>query len=131
MMRLPFAAVLIFAALGVPAGAQTPGPYATTLTAPQPAASRASRFPRPGRTPHAQKTPFQAFTNPAGKGQSPANASLCNRSSVGAQQAQHVNPITGQPQASTIVSVPVTKGGGSIASATNRQQQVEACAHTR
>jgi hypothetical protein len=126
MIRLPFAAVLIVAALGSPAGAQTPGPYATTLTAPQPGASRR---PRAARTPSANKTPFQSFTNPAGKGQTTANGSVCNRQSVNAQQAQTVNPITGLPQASTIVSVPVTKGSGSIPNATNRQQQLQTCAH--
>jgi hypothetical protein len=40
-----------------------------------------------------------------------------------------VNPITGKLQAAPIIEIPVTKGGGSVASATTRAQQAQACAH--
>jgi hypothetical protein len=42
-----------------------------------------------------------------------------------------LNPITGKPQAATIVSIPLGKGSGDIASATTRSQQAQACAHSR
>lgn len=45
--------------------------------------------------------------------------------------AQMINPITGKLQAQTIVSIPLTKGGPSSASATQRRQQREACARGR
>jgi hypothetical protein len=37
------------------------------------------------------------------------------------------NPITGQPQAAPIIEIPI--GGGSVANATNRAQQNQACLH--
>jgi hypothetical protein len=68
------------------------------------------------------------FTNPSSKHNlTTANGASCTRNAASAQQ--RINPITGQPQAATIVSIPITKGGGSVASATNRQQQLDACAH--
>jgi hypothetical protein len=57
-----------------------------------------------------------------------ANGSACTRNGVAAQQ-QTINPITGQRQAQTLVSIPVGKGSGSVADATTRRQQLEACAH--
>jgi hypothetical protein len=122
MRSLLIAVALI--AVAAPALAQTPS--STTLPVlPTPHAS-ATPHPHPSPRPTAVMT----FTNPAPKRgqQATANGTTCTRNGVAAQQ-QHINPITGQPQASTIVSVPITGGSGSIASATNRQQQLEACAH--
>jgi hypothetical protein len=42
-----------------------------------------------------------------------------------------VNPITGKAQAKPIIEIPLGKGAGSVASATNRAQQHQACAHAR
>jgi hypothetical protein len=100
-MRFSILAALVVLVAATPAGAQTPNPH---------------------------KTPVMQLQHPAAHhGVTPADASVCNRNAVTA--AQHVNPITGQKQAQTIVSVPLTKGSGSVASATNRQQQLDACAH--
>ena len=53
-------------------------------------------------------------------------------SAVMANRAQlSVNPINGQAQAAPIVSIPLSKGGGSVANATTKAQQAHACAHTR
>jgi hypothetical protein len=95
----------VLVAFLAPAAAQTPPPH----------------HPLP------RKTPIMSITNPGGKGQPTANGSFCNRNSVAAQQ--RINPITGQPQAQTIVSIPVTNQTSSIAASTNHQQQLEACAH--
>jgi hypothetical protein len=112
-MRFSLAAgALVTLAAFAPAGAQTPS---------------ASHSPAP----HPHKTPFMTFANPAhGHGQPSAGSSFCNRNSVAAQQ-QKINPITGQPQAQTLVSVPLTSHAGSVPAATTRQQQLEACAHPR
>jgi hypothetical protein len=68
------------------------------------------------------------FSNPAAKHNlSSANGSSCVRNGVAAQR--HINPITGQPQAGTLVSIPLGRNSGTMASATNHQQQIEACAH--
>jgi hypothetical protein len=40
-----------------------------------------------------------------------------------------INPINGQKQAAPIVAVPLTSGAGTVASATNRAQQNQACVH--
>jgi len=113
-------------AFAAPANGQTPGPYATSLVPP----------PLPARTPHTVRSPhphgsgrpapFMTFTNPSGL--SPAGGASCVRNGIAAQQ--RINPITGQPQAATIVSIPVTSHSGTMKSATNHQQQIEACAHT-
>jgi hypothetical protein len=95
--------------------------FAAALLAPAVAQTPAPHHPAP------HKTPFMTFTSPAGKGQPTANSSFCNRNSIAAQQ--RINPITGQPQAQTIVSVPITNRTSSVAAATTHQQQLEACAH--
>ncbi len=131
-LRAAAIAVILIAAAG-PAGAETPVPDATTLIAPQPMPSPTHHHHHhdasasPG--PHASKKPFMTFTNPSSSkhGQPTASGASCTRNA--ASLPQRTNPITGQPQAATIVSVPLTKGGGSVASATNRQQQLDACAH--
>jgi hypothetical protein len=122
-MRLALIAVVLIASAGR-ALAQTPS--STTLPVlPMPAVSA---------TPHARLTPrptaVSTFTNPGSKHAhvlTPAGGSSCNRNATAAQQ--RINPITGQPQAATIVSVPIGSNAGTVASATNHQQQIEACAH--
>ena len=131
-MRLaPAAAAFGLAFLSAPAGAQgpniSPAPYATTLHVP---AAHTTATPQRVAVPSARATPVMTLTNPPHKGPASVNGTNCTRNGVAAQQ-QTINPITGQPQAATIVSIPVTKGGGSIPSATTRQQQLEACAHRR
>jgi hypothetical protein len=110
-------------AIAAPAAAQSPPAYPSVLTPPPLPAT-------PAAHPHTSPRPtaVMTFRNPAAKGGStPMSAAACNRSPVYAQQ--RLNPITGQPQTATLVSIPVTKGGGSIASATTRKGQQEACAH--
>jgi hypothetical protein len=125
MRFLMLAAAFAGFAVAAPANAQAPGPYVTSLVPP----------PLPARTPHVARSPhphgsgrpapFMTFTNPSGL--SSAGGSSCARNGVVAQG--RVNPITGQPQAATIVSIPVTSHSGTMKSATNHQQQIEACAH--
>jgi hypothetical protein len=127
MRFLLVAAAFAGIAVAAPANAQTPGPYVTSLVPP----------PLPARTPHVARAPrphgsgrpapFMTFTNPSGL--SAAGGSSCSRNAIAAQQ--HVNPITGQPQTATIVSIPVTSNSGTMKSATNHRQQIEACAHAR
>jgi hypothetical protein len=124
MMRTALIAAGILIASIVPAAAQTSS--STTL----PVVS----MPKATATPHVPVTPrptaVSTFTNPSSKHAhvlTPAGGSSCNRNAVAAQQ--RVNPITGQPQAATIVSVPIGNNAGTVASATNHQQQIEACAH--
>jgi hypothetical protein len=75
-----------------------------------------------------KSTPM-TFTNPA----LPANSkSMTGQGCIGqnANAGQTaINPITGKPQAATIVAIPVTNGSGTVASATTRSQQTTACAH--
>jgi hypothetical protein len=110
-------AILLAAALSAAALGQT--------TAPAPAAPH-----KHNATMH--KSQPMTFTNPANH---TANAgSMSGQGCIGqnANAAQTaINPITGKPQAAPIVVVPVTKGGGSVASATKHAQQNQACAHSR
>jgi len=125
MRSFPIAVAVCLIACSVRAGAQTPS--STTL----PVVS----MPRPTATPHVHQTPrptaVTTFTNPSSTkaGQTTAGGAVCNRNATAAQA--HVNPITGQPQAATIVSVPLSKDSTTIAGSTNRRQQIEACAHPR
>ena len=125
MRSLAVALAIAAVVLAAPAGAQTNPPYPTVLTPPP----LPAKTPGPAHSAHpaAKATPFMTFSNPAGKG--PVNSTACSRTAMSAQQ-QHTNPITGQPQAATLVSVPVTKGGGSVKSATSAQQMADACAHS-
>jgi hypothetical protein len=115
MMRF----ALLFSALAIatlaPAAAQTPGPHGTPTS---PALSRkvpASNFVNPGN--HASKL-------------GPMSGQGC-MSGPGANRSQAaINPINGHAQAATIISIPIGKGGGSVANATTRSQQAQACAHT-
>jgi hypothetical protein len=118
---------VILVALAAPAGAQSAPPNPTVLT-PPPLPSHApvaAHSPHPH--PSTRATPFMTFSNPAAKGRT--NGTACNRTAMTSAQ-QRTNPITGQPQAATIVSVPITSGGGSVKSATAAQQQADACAHS-
>jgi hypothetical protein len=115
MMRLAVLfAALVALATAVPAGAQTPPPehHHTALE---------------------HKATPMTFTNPANPKNNPGTRSgrdcISGRGANAAQQT--VDPVTGKPRAATFLSVPLTKGGGSVASATSRSQQAAACAHTR
>jgi hypothetical protein len=91
-------------ALVAPAAAQTPQPH-----------------PSGGliNNPNARGTPH------------PLHGRACN-SAIMANRAQTaVNPINGQSQAKPFISIPLNKNGGSVANATTRAQQAQACAHTR
>ena len=132
MRCVPAVLVFISAAAAVPAWAATSAPttgtaapVATTLTAPQPKATARGAVTT---APRVRPTPGMSVFNRS-KNQPIGTGVQCNRNAVTAQQ--HINPITGQKQADTIVSVTVNPGGGSIPSATNRQQQLDACAHAR
>jgi hypothetical protein len=123
MMRLALLAVALIGSTGS-AMAQTPS--STTLPV--------LPMPRVTATPYVHVTPrptaVSTFTSPNSKHAhvlTPAGGSSCNRNATAAQQ--RINPITGQPQAATIVSVPVGSNAGTVASATNHQQQIDACAH--
>jgi hypothetical protein len=123
VMRSLLIAVLLIAST-VPVAAQTPS--STTLPV--------LPMPRVSATPHVHLTPrptaVSTFTNPGSKHAhvlTPAGGSSCTRNAIAAQQ--RVNPITGQPQAGTLVSVPIGNNAGTLASATNHQQQIDACAH--
>ena len=58
------------------------------------------------------------------------NGAGCTSGAMASRSQLAVNPINGKAQAAPIVSIPLTKGGGSVADATTRAQQVHACAHT-
>jgi hypothetical protein len=71
------------------------------------------------------------LTNPgASSSTSTMSGAGCGGPRANAAQTA-INPITGQPQAAPIVAVPLTKGAGTVASATNHAQQAQACAHGR
>jgi hypothetical protein len=59
------------------------------------------------------------------------NGAGCMSGAMASRSQLAVNPINGKAQAAPIVSVPIGKGGGSVADATTRAQQAHACAHTR
>jgi hypothetical protein len=120
------AAALLLAA---PALAQTPTATASaTLPSVLPVMPMPQRthapHPRPRHSPSPapKATMFMTLTNPGARG-SINGGSCANRPAVSTN-----NPITGQPQAQTIVSVPLTPGSGSVADATTRSQQAAACA---
>ncbi len=114
-MRLAaFLTVLAAVATAAPIAAQTPSPHPTGAMG--------------VRNKHAT-----TLSNPANR---KTNAhTMSGRGCISGPNATRaelaVNPITGKAQAAPIVSIPLTKGGGDIASATTRAQQAHACAHTR
>jgi hypothetical protein len=72
------------------------------------------------------------FTNPAAPRSN--SGSMTGQGCIGqnANASQTaINPITGKPQAAPIVAIPVSHGAGTVASATQRAQQNQACAHGR
>jgi hypothetical protein len=102
---------------------------ATVATAAPTAAAQAPA-PHPTGT---HKPHVSSLSNPANHKTNPHTMS--GRDCISGPNANRaqltVNPITGKPQAAPLVSIPLTKGGGSVASATTRAQQAHACAHTR
>ena len=96
-----------------------------------PAVAAAAPSPRPTGAMGMRKTPPSAFLNSANRKHKPASMSGrgCTSGTLSMRAHLAVNPITGKPQAAPIVSVPLSKGGGSVAAATTRAQQAHACAH--
>ena len=105
---------LLAAATALPATAQTSAPHVSTVMGPR-------------------KVPVKNLLNsPNGKSNTHSMSGQGCMSGPTAVRAQNaINPITGKPQAATIVSIPLGKGSGDIASATTRAQQAEACARSR
>jgi hypothetical protein len=114
-MRLAFlvTALAVFVT-AVPAVAQTPNPQATGGIG-------------------MKRVPTPTLQNPANRQNNPGTASVqaCISGPTAMRSQNMVNPITGLPQAAPIIEIPVTKGGGSVASATTRAQQAQACVHGR
>lgn len=107
-------AVLVAAATAGPAAAATPPPHASAVMG-------------------VHKLPVKGFLNsPKGKGNTHSMSGQgCISGPMAVRAQKTLNPITGKPQAATIVAVPLGKGSGDVASATTRAQQAEACAHAR
>ncbi len=74
-----------------------------------------------------------SLTNPGAKSHNVGTMSGagCNSGAMMSRSQQAVNPINGQAQAAPIISIPIGKGGGSVANATTKAQQAHGCAHTR
>ena len=106
-------AALVAGAAALPAAAESPAPHPTGTTG-------------------LKKTPVTTLENP---GAHAKPRTLSGKDCIGGGMANaaqtEVNPITGKAQAAPIVSVPITKGGGSVAAATAHAQQTQACVHTR
>jgi hypothetical protein len=118
MMRLAVLfTALIAVATAVPAGAQVPSPTPRAYH----------------HTALQHKAQPLTFSNPANPKYNPGALSgqrcISGRGANAGQQT--VDPVTGKPRAATIVSIPLSKGGGSIASSTTRSQLAEACGHPR
>lgn len=126
MMRLGWVLVVLTLATGAPAGAQSPAPHGTP-------AAHASPGGHATSSAYSKKIPVNTFNNPGSHGATPGTMSGqgCINGPTANRAQTTVNPVNGKPQAATIVSVPLGKGSGSVANATTRQQQAEACAHTR
>jgi hypothetical protein len=127
-MRTLLIALVASAALTAPAAAQS----TTTATVPAAQASYAAVHPSPAAhaatKPGATPTPFMTFNNPVHNKNLPtASGADCNR--MTASTMGNKNPVNGAQGSQTLVSVPITKGGGSVASSTNRAQQRNACGH--
>jgi hypothetical protein len=107
--------VLVAAATAGPAAAQTAHPTPTS----------AANYAKVHHT--------MSLTNPGKPSHNVGTMSGAGcTTAVMANRAQSsVNPINGQAQAAPIVSIPLGKGGGSVANATTKAQQAHACAHTR
>ncbi len=86
--------------------------------------------PAPPPVPLSTKLPATSLTNPGGQKTHPMNGQGCMSGPGANRAALTVNPVNGHAQAATIVSIPITKGGGSVANSTTHAQQAQACAHT-
>jgi hypothetical protein len=102
--------ILITVGGAAPVAAQTPHPT--------PSLAGASR-----KVPVSLSNPGSSGNTHAMSGQGCISGPTANRAQ------QYVNPITGKLMAAPIVEIPLTKGSGSVASATTRSQQAYACAH--
>jgi hypothetical protein len=116
MMRLAVVVIaLVAVATAVPAGAQAPTP--------SPRAYKNSALQH--------KAKPMTFSNPGNPKYNPGTRSgrdcISGRGANAGQQT--INPVTGQPKAATIVSIPLGQGGGSVASSTSKAQQAQACGH--
>jgi hypothetical protein len=114
----PFAlllSVLVATATAVPAAAQTAHPTPSS----------------PAN--YAKVHHVSSLTNPGAQRNKVGtmNGAGCTSGAMASRSQLAVNPINGQAQAAPIVSIPLNKGGGSIADATTRAQQAHTCAHTR
>ena len=103
--------VLVALTLVAPAAAQTPKPHSANLVSPHGASLL--------NNPNARVTPHSI------------HGRACNGPIMAHRAQTAVNPINGQSQAAPIISIPLGKNGGSVANATSRAQQAQACAHTR
>ncbi len=94
-------------------------------------AQTASEVPHKHNATYHRSTPM-TFTNPGSHSSvaGPAGGQSCIGHNANAAQTA-VNPITGKAQAAPFVVVPVSNNGGSVASATTRAQQAQACAQAR
>jgi len=115
MMRFALLFLALALAAVAPAAAQTPRPHGTPTSGAMVRKVPASNFVNPGNN-ASRVGPMSGQGCMSGPG---ANRSLAA-----------VNPITGQAQAAPIISIPLGPGGGSVANATTRAQQAQACAHT-
>jgi hypothetical protein len=118
MMRLAvLVSALVAVATAVPAGAQaaTPSPHVYKHSALK------------------HKAKPTTFSNPGNPKYNPGKQSgrdcISGRGANAGQQT--IDPVTGKPRAATIVSIPLGNGAGSVASATTKAQQAQACGHAR
>ncbi len=105
---------LVAAATALPVAAQTPSPHVSGVFGP-------SRVP-----------PKNLLNSPNTKANTHSMSGQGCISGPTSMRAQNsLNPITGKQQAATIVSIPIGRGSGDVASSTTRAQQAQACAHSR
>jgi hypothetical protein len=106
-------AVLLAAATAAPAVAQTAHP---TPTSPVNYAKikHVHNLVNPGRPSHNVGT---------------MSGAGCQTGVMANKAQSSVNPINGKAQAAPLISIPITKGGGSVANATTKAQQAYTCAH--
>jgi hypothetical protein len=106
--------VLLAAATAGPGLAQTPHPSPTSA-ANYAKVHHATSLTNPGSAQHNVGT---------------MSGAGCNTGAMMSRSQMAVNPINGNAQAAPIVSIPLGKGGGSVANATTKAQQTHTCAHT-
>lgn len=107
-------------------------PLLTVLAALACAAPAVAQGPRPTPTMAAamHKVPLTSLQNPnARHTPAPMSGRACNSGVMANRALRTINPINNQPRAAPIVSIPLTKNGESVATATTRAQQAQACAH--